>query len=224
MGYILSGSLVIMFFVVNVEYFESAVAIFGLAWVTGSALKYFMASSTSKFIAVGDTVYTSAILNPPYNDLIAQLHDALGKETFISDGMLSRVDANMKIAQVLWVCPTREMSVQMLLGSWESIPDLFLNVLLPCMTHIIFHSINAPVTSQVVIGTPPSIKRWISAKKLKVKHVKMIVLDEVDKILAEDGLKDDILRIMREIGRDGSHFEVHPEVFFVFLRGLYLSS
>lgn len=44
-----------------------------------------------------------------------------------------------------------------------------------------------PVTDQVVIGTPGTIKKWISAKKLATRDVKILVFDEADHMLAEVG-------------------------------------
>jgi len=43
----------------------------------------------------------------------------------------------------------------------------------------------APVTDQVVIGTPGTIKKWTSAKKLGTRDVKILVFDEADHMLAE---------------------------------------
>lgn len=42
-----------------------------------------------------------------------------------------------------------------------------------------------PVTAQIVIGTPGTIKRWMSAKKLSVSCIKILVFDEADHMLAE---------------------------------------
>lgn len=43
----------------------------------------------------------------------------------------------------------------------------------------------APIIAQVVIGTPGTIKKWMSAKKLGVSNVKILVFDEADHMLAE---------------------------------------
>ncbi|OMO84047.1 hypothetical protein COLO4_22258 [Corchorus olitorius] len=42
-----------------------------------------------------------------------------------------------------------------------------------------------PITAQVVIGTPGTIKKWMSSKKLGVSYVKILVFDEADQMLAE---------------------------------------
>ena len=43
----------------------------------------------------------------------------------------------------------------------------------------------APVSAQVVIGTPGTIKRYMNMKKLGVNRVKILVFDEADHMLAE---------------------------------------
>lgn len=42
-----------------------------------------------------------------------------------------------------------------------------------------------PVMAHVVIGTPGTIKKWISFKKLGVARLKILVFDEADQMLAE---------------------------------------
>lgn len=42
-----------------------------------------------------------------------------------------------------------------------------------------------PITSQVIIGTPGTIKKWVSTKKLSLVHMKILVFDEADHMLAE---------------------------------------
>lgn len=42
-----------------------------------------------------------------------------------------------------------------------------------------------PVSAQIVIGTPGTIKKWMSAKKLGASYVKILVFDEADHMLAE---------------------------------------
>lgn len=43
----------------------------------------------------------------------------------------------------------------------------------------------APVSAQIVIGTPGTIKKWMSAKKLGTSYVRILVFDEADHMLAE---------------------------------------
>lgn len=43
----------------------------------------------------------------------------------------------------------------------------------------------APIMAQVVIGTPGTIKKWMTYKKLGVTRLKILVFDEADQMLAE---------------------------------------
>ncbi|XLS82166.1 hypothetical protein HN51_047997, partial [Arachis hypogaea] len=60
------------------------------------------------------------------------------------------------------------------------------------------------INAQVVIGTPGTIKKWISFKNLNLTRLMILVFDEADQMLAEDGFKDDSLRIMKEIEKFNS--------------------
>ncbi|XWS55921.1 hypothetical protein CRYUN_Cryun09bG0041600 [Craigia yunnanensis] len=151
------------------------------------------------------------ILNPPCMDLIAQAHNGSGKTTCFTLGMLSRVDPNIKAPQALCICPTRELAIQNLevlrkMGKHTGITS---ECAIPMdSTNYIPINKRPPVAAQVVIGTPGTIKKWMSAKKLGVSYVKILVFDEADHMLAEDGFKDDSLRIMRDIERISSHCQV----------------
>lgn len=151
------------------------------------------------------------ILSPPYKDLVAQAHNGSGKTTCFVLGMLSRVDPSRKVPQAICICPTRELALQnhavlLKMGRYTGIT---------AMCAIPSDSANyvpimkcPPVTDQVVIGTPGTVKKWMSAKKLAMREVKILVFDEADHMLAEDGFKDDSERIMREIQRSSGGCQV----------------
>lgn len=42
-----------------------------------------------------------------------------------------------------------------------------------------------PITAQVIIGTPGIICKWMSARKLGMSQMKILVFDEADHMLAE---------------------------------------
>jgi ATP-dependent RNA helicase DDX19/DBP5 len=128
------------------------------------------------------------ILTTPYNDLVAQAHNGSGKTTCFVLGMLIRVDPKKKIPQAICVCPTRELALQnqavlLRMGKFTGIT---------CMCAIPEESSSfvpvakrPPITDQVVIGTPGTIKKWLSFKKLATRDTKILVFDEADHMLAE---------------------------------------
>nr|XP_010932660.1 DEAD-box ATP-dependent RNA helicase 38 [Elaeis guineensis] len=151
------------------------------------------------------------ILTPPHKDLVAQAHNGSGKTTCFVLGMLSRVDPSKKIPQAICICPTRELAIQnqavlLKMGKYTGITSM---CAIPSdSANYIPISRRPPVTEQVVIGTPGTIKKWTSAKKLPTRDVKILVFDEADHMLAEDGFKDDSERIMKEIRRSNDACQV----------------
>ncbi|KAL9689087.1 hypothetical protein QQ045_033518 [Rhodiola kirilowii] len=151
------------------------------------------------------------ILNPPYKDLIAQAHNGSGKTTCFVLGMLSRVDPNQTLPQALCICPTRELAIQNIqvlqkMGKYTGITS---ECAVPKDSASRVPASKRPVVmSQVVIGTPGTISSLISTKKLSVNYVRFLVFDEADHMLAEDGFKDDSLRIMKAIERSNYRCQV----------------
>ncbi|KAK7345229.1 hypothetical protein VNO77_15821 [Canavalia gladiata] len=151
------------------------------------------------------------ILNPPHRDLIAQAHNGSGKTTCFVLGMLSRVDPKLQAPQALCICPTRELAIQNTevlrkMGKYTGISS---ECAVPMDSRDALPiAKRAPIMSQVVIGTPGTIKKWMSFKKLGATRLKILVFDEADQMLAEDGFKDDSLRIMKEIEKVNSNCQV----------------
>ncbi|KAI3800122.1 hypothetical protein L1987_35432 [Smallanthus sonchifolius] len=144
------------------------------------------------------------ILTPPYKNLIAQSHNGSGKTTCFVLGRLSRVDPKLAVPQALCICPTRELAIQNMevvlkMGKYTGITS---ELAIPAnKANYIPVSKRAPVTAQVVVGTPGTINKWIAAKKLGTSYLKILVFDEADHMLAEGGFKEDSVRIMKEIVR-----------------------
>ncbi|KAJ4851118.1 DEAD-box ATP-dependent RNA helicase 38 [Turnera subulata] len=146
------------------------------------------------------------ILTPPYKDLVAQAHNGSGKTTCFVLGMLSRVDPNLKRPQALCICPTRELAIQNLdvlrkMGKYTGISS---QLLVPSE----YERNSPPVFAQVVIGTPGTIKKWISIRKLSVTDIRVLVFDEADHMLDKDGFQDDSSRIMKDIQRSDKGCQV----------------
>ncbi|KAL6988294.1 DEAD-box ATP-dependent RNA helicase 38 [Sarracenia purpurea var. burkii] len=151
------------------------------------------------------------ILTPPYKHLIAQAHNGSGKTTCFVLGMLSRVDPKLSAPQALCICPTRELAIQNMevlkkMGRYTGITSEC--AIAMDKTNYIPISKLAPITAQVVIGTPGTINRWVTAKKLSTSFLKILVFDEADHMLAERGFKDDSIRIMKAIVRSSPNCQV----------------
>nr|XP_043620686.1 DEAD-box ATP-dependent RNA helicase 38-like [Erigeron canadensis] len=141
------------------------------------------------------------ILTPPYKNLIAQAHNGSGKTTCFVLGMLSHVDLKLGAPQALCICPTRElakqnMEVLLKMGKFTGVTT---ELAFTDKANYVSVAKRAPVTAQVVIGTPGTISKWIAAKKLGTSCMNILVFDEADHMLAESGFKDESVRIMKEI-------------------------
>ncbi|KAL5563780.1 hypothetical protein UlMin_033527 [Ulmus minor] len=159
------------------------------------------------------------ILTSPYKDLIAKADNGSGKTTCLVLGMLSRVDPNLKAPQALCICPTRELAMQNMevllkMGKHTGIAS---ECAVPTDSsqfpnHIPINK-RSPLSAHIVVGTPGTIKRWHSAKKLALNNVKMLVFDELvfddaDHMQAEDDFKDDSLRMKKYIKESSRHCQV----------------
>jgi len=82
----------------------------------------------------------------------------------------------------------KKMGKYMGISAERAVPE---NIDNPAITPITKRS---PVTTQVIIGTPGTIKKWISLKKLSLVYMKILVFDEADHMLAE--VKYDCLTIV----------------------------
>ncbi|GMH19102.1 hypothetical protein Nepgr_020943 [Nepenthes gracilis] len=130
------------------------------------------------------------ILTPPHKNLIAQAHNGSGKTTCFVLGMLSRVDPKLQAPQALCICPTRELALQNLevlkkMAKYTGITaESAVQESLNDPAHIPI-SKRPPITTQIVIGTPGTVKKWISYKKLSLVYMKILVFDEADHMLAQ---------------------------------------
>lgn len=151
------------------------------------------------------------ILTPPYKHLIAQAHNGSGKTTCFVLGMLSRVDPKLRAPQALCVCPTRELALQneavlKRMGTYTGITS---ECAVPMDSkHYVPMSKQPPCSAQVVIGTPGTVKKWMEKRKLGTSQMKILVFDEADHMLAEDGFQDDSLRIKKAIEQSSPHCQV----------------
>eukprot|EP00250_Pteridium_aquilinum_P015055 c22350_g1_i1 orf=292-1824(+) len=150
------------------------------------------------------------ILSPPYHHLIAQAHNGSGKTTCFVLGMLSRVDPDLKAPQAICVCPTRELAIQneevlLKMGKFTGITSA---CAVSSDVSKFSSSRRETVVDQVIIGTPGTIKKWVSNKTLNTRQVKILVFDEADHMLAQDGFQDDSMRIIQYIIKNNGGCQV----------------
>ena len=136
------------------------------------------------------------ILTSPYKSLIAQAHNGSGKTTCFTLAMLSRVDPNIQAPQALCLCPTRELVVQNLMvlekmGKHTQITAT--------STAAADYGVNrrTKIDDHVVIATHGKLRDWVNKRVLSVQNVRILVFDEADEMLKQDGFADDSVRLLK---------------------------
>ena len=135
--------------------------------------------------------------NPPQH-LIGQSQSGTGKTAAFTLNILTRIDSStpemQRTPQALCLAPTRELARQILgvvqvMGQF--IPDLTTAAAIP-MDH---ESRGKPIEAQVVVGTPGTTTDLIRKRLLNPQHIKVLVLDEADNMLDQQGLGEQCIRV-----------------------------
>jgi ATP-independent RNA helicase DbpA len=135
-------------------------------------------------------------------DILAQAKTGSGKTAAFAIGLLHRLDPKNYQVQSLVLCPTRELAEQVSSETRRlarAIPN----------TKIITLCGGKPIGPQfaslehqphIVVGTPGRILKHLQKKSLKLNALKILVLDEADRML-DMGFHEDIMRIIDKMPR-----------------------
>ncbi len=133
-------------------------------------------------------------------DVIGQAQTGTGKTAAFGIATLERIDPRNKELQVVILCPTRELAIQVS----EELKNLSkykkgIRILPVYGGQPIGRQIKALKEGvQIVIGTPGRVMDHLNRRTLKMNGVKIIILDEADEML-DMGFRDDIETILRKI-------------------------
>jgi ATP-dependent RNA helicase DeaD len=133
-------------------------------------------------------------------DIVGQSSTGSGKTAAFAIPAIERVDTKVRAVQVLILCPTRELAVQVA----EEVNKL---ALFKRGVHEVpiyggqsyerqFRALAAGV--QIVIGTPGRVMDHMERGTLRLDQLKMVVLDEADRML-DMGFREDIERILSAV-------------------------
>ncbi|MCX7088676.1 MAG: ATP-dependent RNA helicase DbpA [Methylococcales bacterium] len=128
------------------------------------------------------------------NDVIAQAKTGSGKTVAFGVGLLSNLDASLYETQALVLCPTRELADQVskairrLASFMPNIKLLTLCGGVPLRHQLASLDQHAP---HIVVGTPGRIKDHLKRNSLNLKTLRILVLDEADRML-DMGFEDEI--------------------------------
>ena len=132
-------------------------------------------------------------------DVVGQPQTGSGKTAAFALPAIERVDPAVRAAQVLILCPTRELAVQVA----EEVSKLAafkrgvreLPIYGGQSYERQFRGLHAG--AQIIIGTPGRIMDHLDRGTLRLDQLRMIVLDEADRML-DMGFREDIETILKQ--------------------------
>ena len=133
-------------------------------------------------------------------DIIGQAQTGTGKTAAFGIPLLQQVDPDNKHLQAVVLCPTRELAMQ----AADDIRDFAkymsgIKVLAVYGGQDISRQIKALSNGvQIVVGTPGRVMDHMRRHTMKLKSVKVLVLDEADEML-DMGFREDIETILQEM-------------------------
>ena len=130
-------------------------------------------------------------------DLVALAQTGTGKTAAFSLPILNQIKANGKELQVIILCPTRELAIQ-IAADIKTYTKYYKGVVTTPVYggEKIDFQINALKRgTNIVVGTPGRVHDLIRRKVLKLQTIKWVVLDEADEML-DMGFKDDLDKIL----------------------------
>ena len=131
------------------------------------------------------------------HDIVGQSQTGSGKTAAFAIPAIEKIDVAIRAVQVLVLCPTRELATQVA----DEVHKLLLH---KRGVHAVpiyggasydrqFYELKKGV--QIVIGTPGRVLDHIERRTLSLKAVRVVVLDEADRML-DMGFRDDITSIL----------------------------
>lgn len=133
-------------------------------------------------------------------DVIARSQTGTGKTAAFAVPVLEKVEESIAGPQVLILCPTRELSVQVA-GEFRKLLSFFhhIKVLAVYGGEPIYRQIMALKRGvQIIVGTPGRIMDHMERKTLRFRDVHTVILDEADEML-KMGFREDIEKILKDV-------------------------
>ena len=133
-------------------------------------------------------------------DVVGQSATGSGKTAAFAIPAIEKVDTHMKKVQVLVLCPTRELAVQVAeeFGKLAFFKKGLMEVPIYGGQSYERQFRALAAGAQVVIGTPGRVMDHMARGTLKLDALKVVVLDEVDRML-DMGFRDDIEHILKSV-------------------------
>jgi ATP-dependent RNA helicase DeaD len=136
-------------------------------------------------------------------DVVGQSATGSGKTAAFAIPAIEKVDVALKKVQVLVLCPTRELAVQVAeeFGKLGSFKKGLMEVPIYGGQSYDRQFRALAAGAQVVIGTPGRVMDHMERGTLRLDALKVIVLDEADRML-DMGFRDDIEHVLKSVPKE----------------------
>jgi len=136
-------------------------------------------------------------------DIVGQSMTGSGKTAAFGVPAVEKVDPNLRAVQVLILCPTRELAVQV---SEEIHKLAYFKRGINCLPIYGGQSYERQFFglkqgAQIVIGTPGRVMDHMRRGTLRLETLKMVILDEAD-VMLNMGFRDDIETILKDAPKE----------------------
>jgi ATP-dependent RNA helicase DeaD len=136
-------------------------------------------------------------------DIVGQSMTGSGKTAAFGIPAVEKVDPNIRAVQVLILCPTRELAIQV---SEEIHKLAFFKRGINCLPIYGGQSYERQFFglkqgAQIVIGTPGRVMDHMRRGTLRLETIKMVILDEAD-VMLNMGFRDDIETILKDAPKE----------------------
>ncbi|KAF9887712.1 RNA helicase required for poly(A+) mRNA export [Aspergillus nanangensis] len=142
--------------------------------------------------------------NPPKN-LVGQSQSGTGKTAAFVLNVLSRIDLSteqmQKTPQALILAPTRELARQ-IVGVIQVMGQFLDNLLIGTAVPADTGSRPTKMDASVIIGTPGTVMDLIKRRTMIANKIRVLVLDEADNMLDQQGLGDQCIRVKALLPRE----------------------
>ena len=133
-------------------------------------------------------------------DVVGQSATGSGKTAAFAIPAIEKVDVKLRAVQVLVLCPTRELAVQVAeeFGKLAFFKKGLMEVPIYGGQSYDRQYRALDAGAQVVIGTPGRVMDHMERGSLRLDNLKVVVLDEADRML-DMGFRDDIEHILKSV-------------------------
>ena len=136
------------------------------------------------------------LANPPTN-MIGQSQSGTGKTAAFTLNVLSRLDLSpqgAKTPQAMVLAPTRELARQ-IIGVIQVMGRFMEGLQVAAAIPVAASERGRNIEGQVVVGTPGTTMDLIKRRQLNPAAVRVLVLDEADNMLDQQGMGEQCMRV-----------------------------